>query len=264
VIRHAGAESFVGGDFYDAVPARDGWLVIVGDVTGRGAEAAALTAQARHTLRTAGTLLGDPIAANEQLNRALTEQRDLPICTVVLLTLREVDGAAVAEIVCAGHPPPLLVRGDAVHPVGAPGPMVGAWPDAEWHGTTVDLRAGDLLLLYTDGVLDAVGEGGRFGEDRLAETLRGVSDAAEAVARVEAALRRFERGEQADDTAVVAVQRSLAAGAAGQAPVHGTAARAGHAGHEAELLDVPDGADRGGGDRRPGAAGAPEQVPLTE
>ena len=72
--RPAGEENLVGGDFYDAFETPSGWMLLVGDVTGRGAEAAALTGQARHTLRTAGTLLGDPTAAFEQLNEALAQR----------------------------------------------------------------------------------------------------------------------------------------------------------------------------------------------
>jgi serine phosphatase RsbU (regulator of sigma subunit) len=205
--RPAGAESFVGGDFYDAFATDRGWMVVVGDVTGRGAEAAALTAQARHTLRTAGTLLGDPVAAIEHLNRTLAQQGDLPICTVAALLLVETPAGTVARIACAGHPQPLLVRDDAVRAVGATGAMVGAWDDAAWEAESVPIEAGDVLVLYTDGVIDAVGESGRFGEERLTATLRGARDATDVIARVRAALRAFERGEQADDTAVVALQR---------------------------------------------------------
>lgn len=205
--RPAGAESFVGGDFYDAFATDRGWMVVVGDVTGRGAEAAALTAQARHTLRTAGTLLGDPVAAIEQLNRALAQQGDLPICTVAAVLLVDTPAGTVAHISCAGHPQPLLVRAGAVRPVGATGAMVGAWADATWEVESVPIEVGDVLVLYTDGVTDAVGATGRFGEERLVQTLRDVDDAASVVARVEAALETFDRGEQADDTAVVALRR---------------------------------------------------------
>ena len=206
--RPAGRETFVGGDFYDALSTDRGWLVLVGDVTGRGAEAAALTAEARHTLRTAGVLLGEPLAAVAHLNRALVGQPELPICTVAVAELRAEGEAVHATIVCAGHPQPLLVRGDEVRAVGAPGPMVGAWADAVWRAETVEILPGDVLVLYTDGVIDAVGEHERFGEERLARTLRGTSGAANAVTRIRAALEAFERGDQADDTAVLALERT--------------------------------------------------------
>ena len=101
-------------------------MLLVGDVTGRGAEAAALTGQARHTLRTAGTLLGEPAAAFEQLNQALANRADLTPCTVVLIHVAP--DARSAAVLCAGHPQPLLVRGGEVRPVGCFGPMLGAGP----------------------------------------------------------------------------------------------------------------------------------------
>jgi serine phosphatase RsbU (regulator of sigma subunit) len=73
---------------------------------------------------------------------------------------------------------------------------------------TVPLEPGALLVLYTDGVLDTVGDdGARFGEDRLQRAVAGAADADDAVARIDAALRDFEVGDQADDTAVLAVER---------------------------------------------------------
>jgi PAS domain S-box-containing protein len=199
--RPAGEENLVGGDFYDAFPTPSGWMLLVGDVTGRGVEAAALTGEARHTLRTAGTLLGDPAAAFEQLNHALVHRTDLTPCTVALVHLE----GRHASIYCAGHPQPLLVRGGEVRALGTFGPMLGAWTDSRWSADRVDLEPGDVLVAYSDGVTDTVGEAGRFGESRLLATLRGVPDAAAAVAAIEAALDAFQRGPQADDTAVLAL-----------------------------------------------------------
>jgi serine phosphatase RsbU (regulator of sigma subunit) len=201
--RPAGEENLVGGDFYDAFRTPGGWMLLVGDVTGRGAEAAALTGQARHTLRTAGILLGDPIAAFEQLNRALANRAELTPCTVALIQLAP--DARSATIICAGHPQPLLIRGGEPRPVGRFGPMLGAWADAEWSPEGVDLEPGDVLVAFSDGVTDTVGADGRFGDDRLLETLRGVTHAAGAVAAIDAALNAFQRGGQADDTAVLAL-----------------------------------------------------------
>jgi sigma-B regulation protein RsbU (phosphoserine phosphatase) len=112
--------------------------------------------------------------------------------------------AQTTEILCAGHPQPLLIRAGEPHPVGHFGPMVGAWADAVWRPEQVALAPGDVLVLYTDGVTDAKGAGGRFGEQRLLEALRGVADAAGAVAAIDRALSAFQTGSQADDTAVLA------------------------------------------------------------
>lgn len=201
--RPAGEENLVGGDFYDAFPTPSGWMLLVGDVTGRGAEAAALTGQARHTLRTAGMLLGDADAALQQLNQALAHRAELTPCTVAMVHLAP--GGRTASVRCAGHPQPLLVRDGEVRAVGHFGPMLGAWTDSRWRAHWIDLRPGDVLVLYSDGVTDTVGAEGRFGEERLLETLPAVKDAAGAVLAIDQALNAFQRGAQADDTAVLAL-----------------------------------------------------------
>jgi len=205
--RPAGVENWVGGDFYDAFPVHGGWLALVGDVAGRGAEAAALTGLARHTLRTAARLIDDPLDAVGTLNAELLAREQMSLCSVAAVLLREHSGGATAEIVCAGHPLPLLVGNGHVRPVGRFSPMLGAQPVEGWARATVELDPGDVLVLYTDGVFDAVGANGRFGEDRLQRTVAGVRDAGEAVARIDQALSSFEVGPQADDTAVLAVER---------------------------------------------------------
>lgn len=199
--RPAGAENLVGGDFYDAFPTAVGWMLLVGDVTGRGAAAAAQTGQARHTLRTAGQLLSDPAAALEQLNRALADRHELAPCTVAMVHVT----AQTTDVLCAGHPQPLLIRGGEPRPVGRFGPMLGAWSDARWQPESLALEPGDVLVLYTDGVTDAQGNDDRFGDERLLNALRGTGDAAGAVAAIDRALNAFQHGEQADDTAVLAI-----------------------------------------------------------
>jgi serine phosphatase RsbU (regulator of sigma subunit) len=199
--RPAGEENLVGGDFYDAFATEHGWILVVGDVTGRGAEAAAQTGQVRHTLRTAGRLLGDPQGALAELNQALAERRELTPCTAAVVHV----SGRTAHVLCAGHPQPLLVRSGTVRAVGHFGPMLGAWPDSRWRTETVTLEPGDVLVLYTDGVTDTRGAEGRFGDARLLETLRGVTDAPGAVAAIDRALNAFQVGAQADDTAVLAL-----------------------------------------------------------
>ncbi|MEA2374627.1 MAG: hypothetical protein QOD53_1090 [Thermoleophilaceae bacterium] len=206
--RPAGDENEVGGDFYDAFPVEDGWMVVVGDVAGRGAAAAALTSLARYTVRTAGELLGDPVKAVERLNITLCARPELSLVAVCCVLLRERGSAATATIVCGGHPQPYLLRDGAAEQVGEFGRFVGAFPDSHWDPVEVELREADQLVLHTDGVMDTVGEEGRFGEKRLAGTLSGAPTPAEVVARVDAALTEFARGPQADDTALLAVMRA--------------------------------------------------------
>jgi serine phosphatase RsbU (regulator of sigma subunit)/PAS domain-containing protein len=204
----AGELNEVGGDFYDAFPTRDGWMVLLGDVAGQGAEAATLTGLARYTLRTAGQLTGDPALAANQLNATLRAQPELSLCTALCAHLtRGTDGTARATLVSCGHPLPILARGGTVTQVGKAGTMAGAFDDERWEGTVVDLVPGDTLVLFTDGVIDTVGERDRFGEERLLEAVRAAPvEPAELVAHVAATLERFQRGRQRDDTAVVAVQ----------------------------------------------------------
>ena len=205
--RAAGEQNEVGGDFYDVFEVPGGWMVVVGDVAGRGAEAAALTSLSRYTFRTAGKLLGDPIAALEQLNTALRESPALSLVSVCCVRLRTDNGDAYADVVLAGHPPAYHVRGGVSRTVGVFAPFLGAYERGGWEAITIKLEPGDQLVLYTDGVIDTVGVKERFGEERLARTLSDAAGAADAVRRIERALVEFARGAQVDDTAVIAVER---------------------------------------------------------
>jgi PAS domain S-box-containing protein len=206
--RAAGTATDVGGDFYDLFEGRGRWMVVIGDVTGKGPAAAAITSLARFTLRTAAQYEDDPCAMLERLNATLgSDPERRQICTAVWVGVRPAAsaGATVSlEVVCAGHPPPLLVRaGGEVAAVGCPGTLLGAFPDGRWTVTDVDLRAGDSLVLYTDGVTDIRGEAGRFGPERLEALLREIGPmGADAIAqRVDDALGAF--GEQRDDVALL-------------------------------------------------------------
>lgn len=206
--RPAGRTTWVGGDFYDAFPTARGWMVIMGDVAGQGASAAALTALSRHSLRSAGILTGDPVTAVGHLNAVMAGRAELSLCTVCVVLLGDpADPGSPARVVCAGHPLPVLVRGGDPREVGVYGPIVGAEEDAVHRAAEVALEPGDVLVLYTDGVLDAVGRRERFGPERLHAALADARDAEGAVRAVLTALDRFQVGEQADDTAVLAVGR---------------------------------------------------------
>ena len=167
VYQPAGEDVQAGGDFYDVIDTPAGSIVVMGDVVGKGAPAAALSALSRVTLRTAGRLTGQPAAALDELNHALRRRGAMSLCTVVAIALpTELPGPA--EVLLAGHPPPLLVRDGVATAIGESGPMLGAVEVAEWPSSTVELAANDVIVLYTDGVLDSVLAGGeRFGETRL-------------------------------------------------------------------------------------------------
>ncbi len=122
--RPAGEGSEVGGDFYDVFPVAGSWMVVVGDVTGHGAEAAALTSLSRHTLRTAARLLGDPVAAVRELNLALLERPELSLVSLCCAVVHPDEDEVAAEVLLAGHPPAYHV---SARPGGACG---GARPAA--------------------------------------------------------------------------------------------------------------------------------------
>ena len=208
--RAAGEESEVGGDFYDAFAIPSGWIVLVGDVTGRGPEAAALTSLSRYTLRSAAKLLNDPLAALQQLNAELLDLPKPSLVTIGCALIQSRDLAPVARIVLAGHPQPFHIQRGEPRLVGQFGSPLGAYRSAEWRVQTISLEPGDKLILYTDGVTDTVGHGERFGEQRLGEALRDVAGAPQAIDRIDRALRGFANGPQADDTAVLAIERVTA------------------------------------------------------
>jgi sigma-B regulation protein RsbU (phosphoserine phosphatase) len=211
--RPAGAENEVGGDFYDAFQVADGWMVVIGDVTGRGARAASITALARYTLRTAAVLTNDPLIALGTLNRALLARRDASLCSIAALILSE-DPRRPVRVAVAGHPPPLLIDGEQVSEVTATDPVLGAFADVEWRVGQSAVEPGQQLVMFTDGIVEAAGEAGRFGEARLRSELAGAGNPARTVLRVEGALREFTAGALDDDVAILAVARAAESEAA--------------------------------------------------
>lgn len=206
----AGEINEVGGDFYEVFRVADGWAIVLGDVAGHGAAAASLTAEARHTIRTAGQLDGDPCAGLHLLNRNLRERDDARLCSTVMLVLPEAAvGACEVTIYLAGHPHPLRVRGREVREVGVPGPALGVSESPVWKPIKVAVHPGDQLILYTDGVTEARRDRDqdRFGAKRLQGHLAGARRPQEAIARVRSALEGFRAEQPSDDAALVAIRR---------------------------------------------------------
>jgi serine phosphatase RsbU (regulator of sigma subunit)/ketosteroid isomerase-like protein len=204
--RPAGAQNEVGGDFYDVFRVPGGWMLAIGDVTGRGAQAASITAVARYTLRTAALLTDDPIVALATLNRALLVRGDAALCSVAVLVLSE-DPAQPVRLAVAGHPPPLLVDGSEVVEVAPSDPVLGAFSDSEWDLARSKVEPGRHLVVVTDGITEAQGDDDRFGEERLRETLRGANNPGLALQRLEGAVQSFADGRLDDDVAIVSVAR---------------------------------------------------------
>jgi serine phosphatase RsbU (regulator of sigma subunit) len=221
--RPAGEGIDVGGDFYDVFPlGPDRWAVMVGDVCGTGPAAAAMTAQVRHTARALGTagLPLEPLieSVNDALVGTDTTGR---FCTLLYgeLWLAPPSGAA-AELraVAAGHPHPVVVRGDGrVEELGGRGQLLGLFRPVICEPATVALDRGDAVVLVTDGVLEArpaLAErptfGGFFGAERLAEVVRAHNgESADAIAgEVTDAVLAHSGGHLEDDVAVLVLRIS--------------------------------------------------------
>lgn len=209
---HAASQDEIGGDFYDLFPiGTDRWGFFLGDVCGKGPEAAVLTSLTRYTIRAAAVHDTDVLSVLTTLNEVLLQEYQparARFCTVVFgLLEREVDGFRII-LASGGHPPPLMIRATGeVEPVRTPGgQLVGILPYARFSAATTLLGRGDVLMLYTDGLTEARrADGTMFGEEHLAETMAKLagSDAATVVAEATAVVREWSAG-QSDDTAVLA------------------------------------------------------------
>jgi anti-anti-sigma factor len=211
--RPAGAaEVEVGGDFYDFFSTPAGWIVIIGDVAGKGVQAAAMAGLVRHGARFVSQAESGPSAILARLDDALREQPTLSLCSALCVSVHP-DHLLVSS---AGHPGPIIVRPDGrIREIGGGGPMLGFTSGASRPERTVQVGPGETVLLYTDGVTDTRGETERFGHRRLVDLLTehaGLS-AHELLGELESALERFQLGPQSDDTAALALraQRSPAA-----------------------------------------------------
>jgi len=209
--RHTGDGGEVGGDFYDLFETGSrGWTVVIGDVCGKGPEAAAVTALARYTLRTAALRHRLPSRSLSILNEALLRQRsDRRFCTVAYAYLEKLDGGARVGVATGGHPLPLLLRSDgSVEPVGAPGTLLGVVPDPALEDRSLILSRGDALVFFTDGVIEPRGSGEVLDEARLAELVaRCAGRGADSIAStIEHAALRSHHGHPRDDIAVLVLR----------------------------------------------------------
>ncbi|HEV2638198.1 MAG TPA: PP2C family protein-serine/threonine phosphatase [Actinocrinis sp.] len=168
----------IGGDFYDFHPANDldpRALIVLGDVCGKGIEAAVLTGKIRTSLHTLRTVQSDHVAVLGLLNSALLSSAHTRFATMVLASVRAEGGQVELTLTCAGHPAPMIVRADGtVHPAPAHGTLIGALADVRFTSCSVTLAPGEACLLYSDGITEV--RGGplgteMFGVERLTATL---------------------------------------------------------------------------------------------
>ncbi|WUH92854.1 SpoIIE family protein phosphatase [Streptomyces sp. NBC_00433] len=212
---HPASVDVIGGDFYDLFPLDRGrWGFFLGDVCGKGPEAAAVTSLIRYTLRAAFLIDSDPVHTLTTLNAALHESysgSDPRYCTVVagILTPGGRSGAVTVQLAGGGHPPALLLRADGTADfLPTPGGMLlGVLADPHLASATTSLRPGDTMLLYTDGLTEARTRGGpRYSEEDLHTFVDGLAPAGAhaTVAAVTRLLAGFGDGLD-DDTALLAL-----------------------------------------------------------
>jgi sigma-B regulation protein RsbU (phosphoserine phosphatase) len=206
--RPSGDGTEVGGDFYDLFPVGNGtWAVLMGDVCGKGAEAAVVTALARNTVRALAVTHDGPAEVLSHLNEVVRRYESERYCTVVLATLRAEGPVWRVTISVGGHPPPLLVSGDT-EPMAleAQGPLVGIFPGAEFADVERVLGPGQTLLFHTDGITEARGPDGYYGDERLHRRVAELGPVPQTlVDGVVAEAVAFQGSATRDDIAVVAV-----------------------------------------------------------
>jgi serine phosphatase RsbU (regulator of sigma subunit) len=204
----------VGGDFYDVHPAEDEdgeTLAVLGDVCGKGLEAAVLTGKIRTTVQALLPMAEDHQRLLRLLNDSLLSAESTRFATMVLASAAREGTTVRLRLTAAGHPPPLVVRADgSVEETPTKGMLVGVLPDLKATTATVTLAAGETCLLYTDGITEA--KGGPlgdelFGEERLRVALSECGGLpAEAIAeRVHMLATQWAGPGPHDDMAVLAI-----------------------------------------------------------
>ena len=199
----------VGGDFYDVHGRGEDWLLSVGDVSGKGVEAAALTGRTRQSIRTACHFDRRPEVVLGALNTVLFDEHTKDFVTVVCARMRrDADGGFVVDVAAAGHPPPIVLRRDGrVESVGVTGTAVGMVARVTYRPATIALGSGDTMLMFTDGVDEATGPDGMYGVDRLLALLPRYAGADPEVLceAIEQDVLEYLDGRQHDDIALLAV-----------------------------------------------------------
>jgi integral membrane sensor domain MASE1 len=207
------AEQEVGGDFYDVFEGRPGeWIAVVGDVCGKGPEAASLTALARHTLRAVSRQPIPPSEILRRLNHALlAAEAASPFVTVLCARVSRNGTGHGVTVSNGGHPAPLVVRaGGEVAEVGIAGTLLGALPDPELADERVALQPGDSLALFTDGLFERTAAEGARSWLGIALARHAAEHATEMVDHIESEV--LAREDVAHDDRVLLVLRSESAG----------------------------------------------------
>lgn len=205
------AGSQVGGDFYSAWPLPDGRLaLLIGDVSGKGVEAAGVTAMVRYMAEALSQHCTDPAELVSQLNDLLCHR--MADGSLVTLTLLVVDTTRDELTWCdAGHPPPIILSPDGGYRrLDDPDPPCGVFRGQRYREGVEPFHPGDVLVVYTDGLIEARRRGREFGEDALRDVLvAGVRNAPEELTRgAYAAVRAWCGGRLGDDVAIAVLRRT--------------------------------------------------------
>jgi len=206
--RAAGEGNEVGGDFYDVFEQSDGsFAVVVGDVCGKGPQAAAVTALARYTLRAHAAAALSPSFLLMRLNEALLRQRAPGFVTVAVARVELTPSGARMEVTAAGHPSPILAREGLAEPVGEIGTPLGLVVDPDLPQSAIDLVPGDVVAFYTDGVTESAAPRVLLDESDLAGLIaeRAPSGPAAVVERLEHTAVALAEGAPRDDIAALAL-----------------------------------------------------------
>jgi serine phosphatase RsbU (regulator of sigma subunit) len=198
-----------GGDFYEVFPTGSGWGLALGDVCGKGEDAAAVTATAKHGIRLLARWNPKPAEVLSMMNEVLID--DERFVTAVMAYLEPRDDGMLLTLGSAGHPPAILIRRDGlIRTMGGGGIPLGLFEDDFGVGVEqLDLEAGDTLFLYSDGVPEVCDPSlARFGHERLIEILAAHTDQAvtDLVLAVEQALLEFCGGDLRDDVSMLALR----------------------------------------------------------
>lgn len=206
---HPAAGNRIGGDFYDLFPLPDGtWLAAIGDVVGKGAEAAALTGLVRHTLRAIAMHENDLELILSSLNEAIIHgATEGQFCTILCAKLKPGNCCLEITLANAGHPEPYLINNE-IRKIDCRGVPLGMWPVANVGITKLTLTCGDKLLFFTDGVPEARHEGQFFGTEGLTAFLADHHDAPGGVlaASLEARVVEFQPNGASDDIAILVIE----------------------------------------------------------
>jgi PAS domain S-box-containing protein len=207
--RAAGEGFDVGGDFYDAFESRSGWALAVGDVCGKGPEAASLTSLARSALRTGAVVEDAPSRVLEVTNETVVRERlDERFLTVIFLQLDPSTGAIT--VANGGHPALLVLRADGeVERIAHTGPVLGVLPEPRFGDVRIALGPGDAVIAHTDGVLDAGAPERLLTSADLARVVaeRAGASAAEIAQALERLALEVAEGTPRDDIAVLVLRR---------------------------------------------------------